>query len=160
MVIKIIPYIDVYQDQIISLVSGVLDEFCLPVKINEQPDMLQISQFYQNGQGNFWLALHDNKVIGTVALVSIGNGQGTLRKMFVDKDYRGNEKKVAQSLLGILLVWCNQQKIEEIYLGTRAIFLAAQQFYKKNGFQEISKGNLPDTFPLNPVDSKFYLRCL
>lgn len=55
---------------------------------------------------------------------------------------------------------CIQQKIKEIYLGTRAIFLAAQQFYKKNGFKEISKVNLPDTFPLNLVDSKFYIRCL
>lgn len=158
--IKIIPYMDVYQSQIINLVSNILAEFCLPVNINDQPDLLQITQFYQNNCGNFWLALYNNQVIGTVALVNIGNGQGALRKMFVDKNHRGKEKKVAQYLLEALLAWCNQKNIKAIYLGTRSIFLAAQKFYERNRFKEISKVNLPDKFPLNPVDSKFYVRCL
>lgn len=76
--------------------------------------------------------------------------------LFTKKDYRGKEKEVAKFLLNILISWCNQKVIQEIYLGTRAIFLAAHRFYEKNGFDEISKDILPISFPLMQTDSKFY----
>ena len=39
----------------------------------DQPDLLQIPQFYQSGAGNFWVALDGEEVVGTVALLDIGN---------------------------------------------------------------------------------------
>jgi hypothetical protein len=33
---------------------------------------------------------------------------------------------------------------------------AAHRFYEKNGFKQISKQDLPDDFPLMPVDNVFY----
>jgi N-acetylglutamate synthase-like GNAT family acetyltransferase len=101
--------------------------------------------------------LDDEQVVGTIALIDIGNKQAALRKMFVKKDYRGKEKEVAKFLLNTLIHWCNQKVIQEIYLGTRAIFLAAQRFYEKNGFHQISKDTLPISFPLMQADSKFYI---
>ncbi|MES1217848.1 MAG: GNAT family N-acetyltransferase, partial [Bacteroidota bacterium] len=35
-------------------------------------------------------------------------------------------------------------------------FIAAQRFYEKNGFKEIRKQELPETFPVMEVDIKFY----
>ncbi len=154
--IEIKPYLSGHQDQIIELVFRILAEFNLPLTVKNQPDLNQIPQFYQIGQGNFWVAFVDNRVVGTIALVDIGNNQAALRKMFVDKDYRGKEKNIAQSLLNTLLTWSKQKGINEIYLGTQSIFLAAHRFYEKNGFVEISKRMLPKAFPANLVDSKFY----
>lgn len=146
-----------YQDQIIDLIYEIQAEFNLPVTIENQFDLLQISQFYQTQSGNFWIALINSRIIGTIALVDIGNHQATLRKMFVDKAYRGKETQTAQSLLGTLFSWCKQKNIHEVYLGTQSIFLAAHRFYEKNGFVEIPKVLLPKTFPVNPIDSKFYI---
>jgi N-acetylglutamate synthase-like GNAT family acetyltransferase len=144
--IKIIPYVSAYQDQIIRLMFNVQSEFNLPMIINDQPDLQEISKFYQTGCGNFWLALADDHVIGTIALIDMDNRQATLRKMFVDKDHRGSEKGVAKSLLNTLLTWCEQKNVSEVYLGTRSIFLAAHKFYEKNGFIEIPKTDLPKSF--------------
>jgi hypothetical protein len=44
-----------------------------------------------------------------------------------------------------------------IYLGTTAEFIAAHKFYEKNGFTEVPKANLPETFPVMAVDTKFYM---
>ena len=47
--------------------------------------MLEIETFYQRNHGNFWVAIYDGKVVGTVALLYIGNHQVALRKMFVKR---------------------------------------------------------------------------
>ena len=158
--ILIKPYSVEYQDQVIHLVYKILAEFNLPLTIDNQPDLLLIPQYYQVESGNFWLAFVDNQVVGTVALIDIGNQQAALRKMFVDKDHRGTEKQIAKSLLDVLFDWCKRKNIHEVYLGTQSIFLAAHRFYEKNGFVALAKAALPVAFPINPIDSKFYVICL
>lgn len=155
--IEIKPYSDVYKDQVIHLTFKIGEEFNFPISLNDQPDLLMVSEFYQQGLGNFWIALNDEKVVGTIALIDIGNNQGAVRKVFVDSEYRGEEKKVSKSLLEALMNWCKQKNIHEIFLGTRSVFLAAHRFYEKNGFKEISREILPKAFPINMADSKFYV---
>ena len=150
-------YSDVYKKQVIDLILPICEEFGISTLLKDQPDLNDITHFYQKESGNFWVALDDNNIVGTIALVDIGNGQAALRKMFVKKDYRGEEKGVAKSLLNTLVSWCNHKKIGVIYLGTRATFLAAHRFYEKNGMKEISKNVLPNTFPIMQADSKFYI---
>jgi len=45
---------------------------------------------------------------------------------------------------------------EEVYLGTIDTMLAAHKFYIRNGFVEIDKSQLPETFPVMKVDNKFF----
>ncbi len=155
--IAIKPYSEIYKNQIIQLILKIqTEEFGIPISIKDQPDLERITQFYQKGCGNFWVALDDDRVVGTVALIDIGEGQTALRKMFVDNDYRGKDKGVAKVLLDVLIAWCNLKKVHEIYLGTTSAYLAAHRFYEKNGFHEISKEALPKAFPVMQVDTKFY----
>ena len=49
------------------------------------------------------------------------------------------------------------QGITEVFLGTTDKFLAAHRFYEKKGFRELPKADLPSTFPVMAVDSKFYV---
>lgn len=157
--INIKPYSHLYKDQIQKLIISILtEEFNLPVTLDEQPDLNEINVFYQKDKGNFWVALDGEKVVGTIALIDIGNSQTALRKMFVDKNYRGKNLKIAQSLLDTLLAWCVHKKVAEIYLGTIHIFTAAVRFYEKNKFNEIANSLLPATFPIMPLDNKYYLR--
>jgi len=131
------------------------DEFSLPISIKDQPDLEDIENFYQKN-GNFWVALDDDKVVGTTALISIGNGDGTLRKMFVKKEYRGKDKGISSSLLSFLLNWAGENNYKRIFLGTTPQFLAAHRFYEKNNFINIQKEDLPETFPVMKVDKIFY----
>ena len=146
-----------YQQQVIDLILNIQqNEFNVPVTLQDQPDLLDVENFYFKKNGNFWIALDENKVIGTIALIDIDNKQSCIRKMFVDKDYRGREKAVAQSLLDVLITWCEEKDIREIYLGTINSMLAAHKFYTRNGFVEINKTELPSTFPVMKVDNMFF----
>lgn len=132
------------------------EEFAIPISAADQPDLHDIGRFYQHGAGNFWIALRNGQVVGTVALLDIGAGNGALRKMFVRSDARGATAGVAHRLLETLLAWASAQGLHTIYLGTTAKFLAAHRFYEKHGFVEIERAELPPSFPVMQVDSKFY----
>lgn len=150
---KIIAFDEKYNNDVIHFVSSIQQhEFHVQITPEEQPDLRDIKGFFKNG--NFLIALDQEKVIGTIGLVDIGNGNGALRKMFVHKDYRG--KGVAQQLLEQLLLWAVQHNYTTVYLGTLPILYAAHRFYEKNGFVEIPEQDLPQEFPLNSVDKKFY----
>ena len=154
---KIEIYTGKYKAAIAALILNIQNnEFNVPVTINDQKDLLDIENFYIKMNGNFWVAIDDEKLIGTIALIDIDNCQCALRKMFVHKDYRGKEKGVGQLLLDTLIDWCKQKSITEIYLGTVAQLHAAKRFYVKNGFEKLDKKALPENFPLMQVDTEFF----
>ncbi|MBU2512718.1 GNAT family N-acetyltransferase [bacterium] len=151
------PFLNKHLDSIISLIVGIQQkEFNIKITEKEQPDLQNIEEFYQTGYGNFWTALHSNRVVGTISLKDIGNQQAALRKMFVDKQFRGKDQGVASQLLKVALDWAALKKIKEIFLGTTPEFLAAHRFYEKNSFTEINQDMLPANFPVMVVDTKFY----
>jgi len=156
--IMIRAYVKEDKNDIMDLILDIQrNEFEIPISKDEQPDLSDIPNFYQSGNGNFWVAVNaKNQIIGTIALIDIGNQQGALRKMFVKKAYRGRTYNVANLLLQKLVEWAQQRNMNAIYLGTTGKFLAAHRFYEKNGFLQIDKNALPNTFPIMKVDTKFY----
>src|SRR5580765_3351 len=82
-VIDVVPF---SQDHFAGVVDVILpiqqSEFGIPITLEAQPDLLDIPSFYQKGKGNFWVALCDAEIIGTISLLDIGNDQGALRKMY------------------------------------------------------------------------------
>lgn len=145
--------------------AGVLDviltiqqnEFGIPITAEGQPDLMSIESFYQTGRGDFWVAKIDGRVVGTIALKDIGERQAALRKMFVSADHRGPSQGVGRQLLETLLTEGAQRDVRRIFLGTTEKFVAAHRFYEKHGFAEIERANLPSSFPVMAVDSKFYM---
>jgi N-acetylglutamate synthase-like GNAT family acetyltransferase len=155
--ISIETYTEKYKEQIPQLILNIQNnEFNVPVTLNDQPDLLDIQNFYFKNNGGFWLAIDENTLAGTIALIDIGNGQVALRKMFVQASYRGKEKGVGQLLLDYTINYCKQKNITEIYLGTVQQLHAAKKFYVKNGFEKIEKNELPKSFPLMLVDTEFF----
>lgn len=157
--IVIVPFAPQHAAGVVAVILPIQQqEFAIPVTLEAQPDLLDIPGFYQRGAGNFWVALDGNEVVGTIALLDIGNHQTALRKMFVRAEYRGRPHGVAQRLLDALLACARVHERRDIFLGTTAQFLAAHRFYEKNGFREIAKARLPPAFPMMAVDTKFYAR--
>jgi len=146
-----------YQTDILNLIVNIQQkEFGIDITAADQPDLCDIKNFYQKDKGNFWVALFNKEVVGTVSLLDIGYEQAALRKMFVDQRYRGKKYQVASALLNTIFNWAQLHEIREVYLGTTPKFLAAHRFYEKNGFNEIAKTSLPSAFPIMKVDTKFY----
>jgi N-acetylglutamate synthase-like GNAT family acetyltransferase len=151
-----------YQTQVIGLILHIQrQEFGLPITLEDQPDLLNISKVYQQGNGNFWIAVENDQVIGTIAAIDIQNHQLALRKLFVTSAYRATnweplEVSIGQQLLNTLRHWATERNIKDIYLGTVSTFKAAHRFYQKNGFQRIDRADLPHTFPSMSGDTHFY----
>jgi GNAT superfamily N-acetyltransferase len=157
--VDVIPFQPSFQGEVSRLIVGIQrDEFGIEITAEQQPDLRDIPGFYQVRGGNFWVALSGARVVGTISLLDIGNGQGALRKMFVHRDLRGPNHGVARRLLDVLLDWARDRGVREIFLGTTEKFLAAHRFYEKNGFREIARSALPPAFPIMAVDSRFYGR--
>ena len=155
--IRIAGFSSEYQEGVIDLILGIQqNEFGIGITAKDQPDLHNIPGFYQKNHGNFWVAMVDEMVIGTISLLDIGNGQAALRKMFVNKEYRGPKFNVAAKLLEALFDWARSAGFTKIYLGTTPKFVAAHRFYEKHGFEEIPKESLPRAFPIMSVDTKFY----
>ena len=155
--IKIVPFSEHHLSGVVDVILSIQQsEFGIPITLDAQPDLHDIPGFYQKGSGNFWVALHGSEIVGTISLLDIGNEQGALRKMFVKEQFRGSTQGVAHRLLWVLFEWCELRDVREVYLGTTAKFLAAHRFYEKNGFSEIQQTELPVSFPVMSVDTKFY----
>lgn len=150
-------YSNEYQAQVVDLILHIQQqEYNIPITKNDQPDLFKVKEFYQTGNGNFWVAIYNDKVVGTISLLDIGNNQVALRKMFVDKNYRGATFKTASLLLNTAIEWAKEHSVKVIYLGTTPQFLAAHRFYEKNGFTRIDPTELHESFPVLQVDKLFY----
>ncbi len=151
------PFDPIYAEEVPNLILSIqIGEFQVPVTRQDQPDLEQIPAVYQRGKGNFWVALSDEKVVGTIAAIDFGDDMLALRKMFVHRDFRGREHGTAQLLWETLLDWSTERQVKAIYLGTIERLVAARRFYARNGFVDIAKEDLPKNFPLMPVDTLFY----
>ncbi len=157
--VDIKPFSVEYQTSVEKLVLPIQQiEFGVKTTREDQPDLMDISGTFQKGDGNFWIALDGDELVGTVGVVDISNHQVALKKMFVSASYRGKDKGVAQSLINTAIDWCRTKGIKQIFLGSTPRMYAAHRFYEKNGFVEVSTEQLPPLFPIVSVDTKFY-RC-
>lgn len=158
---EVMVYHEKYKQQIIDLILDIQrKEFGVPITIEDQPDLQNISKYYLENNGNFWIAVQNGKVIGTIATLFLKNKNAIIRKLFTDGNYRGKEFQTGLRLLETLELFCLASGKKHIYLGTTSKFKAAHRFYEKNCYIEITKEDLPDDFDIMKVDSKFYRKDL
>lgn len=149
------------EPEIVALILSIQrDEFRIQIQVEDQPDLKSIPKFYQTGAGEFWVAVEAAKVVGTIGLKDIGDGDVALRKMFVAPPFRGSPHFLAKKLLDRAMEHAKTRRIRRIILGTTDKFLAAHRFYEKNGFSPIAPDSLPASFPRMAVDTRFYAHVL
>lgn len=153
---EIITYSENYKDEIISLILGIQnDEAGINLSLQEQPDLLDISQSYQRNGGEFWIALNDGKVIGTIGLMKKEQRCAILKKFFVKKEFRS--QKVGLALYNELLTFAKSLDIQHIILDTPSVALASHKFYQKAGFHRISIEELPVPYSYPDRNSIIYM---
>lgn len=148
------------EDVAALVLSVQVDEFNVQITREDQPELYDLEAVFHQGKGVFYIALHEERVVGTIGLLDAGQGLGVLRKMFVAADYRGREWGTAMHLLDALMNHAYLNGFETIQLGTQKRLTAACRFYEKNGFQIIEKEALPENFPIMAVDDRFYTKLL
>lgn len=155
-VMEIITYQAKYKQQIIDLILHIQNhEAKIGLSINEQKDLLDIPYYYQKNGGEFWTAVEDGTVIGTVALMNYGNGNAVLKKFFVEKSHRN--QKVGYALYTVLKNYAEERKINTIVLDTPSVAKRSHEFYERAGFKKIEKSLLPFPYEYPDRDSYLYL---
>jgi hypothetical protein len=128
---EIVPFETRFEQAVIELIVGIeRGEFGIPISAEQRPDLRQIPSCCQTDSGNFWVALAEGHVVGTIASLEIGNAQAG----------------VALLLLETLLDRATGSGIRDVFLGTTSKFIAAHRFYEKHGFAEIRRHDLPAHF--------------
>lgn len=130
-------------------------EFALDIQPHEQPDLLHLIEFYLSG--GFWVAKIDEEIVGTIGLQKMNFGIAVLRKMFVKKELRGVEPKIAQILFDKLMQRAELLGLKVIYLDTPSVANASHRFYERNGFVEVTDmSTLPIDYNYPDRRSKIY----
>jgi GNAT superfamily N-acetyltransferase len=151
------PLSNTYSKQVVDLILPIQQlEFNVPVTLHDQPDLLDIENAYFANGGHFWGGFIGGRLVGTIAIISIGHHSGAVRKMFVKKEFRGKEPGIAQKLFETLAAYSKANNINDLYLGTVNMLKAAHRFYERNGFLRIEKELLPTYFPKMAADDVYY----
>ncbi len=99
--IRIDLYSEKYMQDVGLMINHIQkNEFGIPISLDDQPDLVMISDYYRQGNGNFWIATDGDTLVGSIALKDMGNGQASLKKMFVKAEYRGEPHRTGQKVDG------------------------------------------------------------
>jgi GNAT superfamily N-acetyltransferase len=151
------PWSPADRDAVLAFIVAIQrGEFGIDITAEDQPDLADVAGAYQACGGEFWVARAGGEVAGTIAAIRIGADAVALRKMFVAAEHRGDG--LAARLMDTLVEWARAEGVRMIYLGTTAVMSAAHRFYAKHGFARIDPAELPPSFPLMSVDSRFFVR--
>lgn len=154
--------INLYQDtdivEIIELVLHCQNDGTRPiVSIDDQPELLDIQENFFLSGGCFWVAKDDGRVVGSIGLMNYGNGIGILKKFFVYENYRGGPYHLGQKLYIELLSFAQKYDFHTLILDTPKNTDRAHNFYKKAGFKQIQKKDLPVEYEYPYKDCHFFL---
>lgn len=128
--INIITFSKEYQEEAKKLILEGIKEYVGEININFNKDLNNIEEQYKEGQ--FLLAIHKEKLIGTGALIY--NGEfGQIVRMSVDKNYRN--LGIGKKLLDELIEHASKNDTRKIIVETTKDWESAANFYKKHGFK-------------------------
>lgn len=145
-----------YDDEIISLILDIQNnESKINLSLEEQPDLFNINKSYQQGGGEFWIAVCDGKVIGTIGLMMKESGCAIMKKFFVKKESRS--QKVGLALYSELIKFAKASNVQHIILDTPSVARKSHRFYEKAGFYKIDKSELPILYTYPDRDSLLYM---
>lgn len=102
------------------------------------PNLGCFYELYQKEGSKYFVAVEDNKIVASCGIGPLDNVENTceLQKMYSTKEVRGSG--VASKLLEISLDFAKKH-YSKCYLETFSNMVAANQFYKKNGFIQLDK---------------------
>jgi putative acetyltransferase len=92
-------------------------------------------EFIINQGGQIFFAKIGDKIVGTVALIAVGDDSFELAKMAVDKDFRG--LKIGDALMSGCIRYSRQIGKKRIFLLSHTKLVPAINLYRKFGFEEV-----------------------
>jgi putative acetyltransferase len=138
--IEIIEYENKYQPDFKRLNLEWLDKYNLTeshdLEILDDPEGSVIA-----GGGCIFLAMDEEKIIGTAGLWKESESEYELIKMAVDTEYRG--QGISKVLLDRCLEEAKDRKAKKVFLFSNSQLKTALKLYEKYGFSYVEVGDAP-----------------
>ncbi len=138
--VKIIEYSSRYLDDFRNLNLEWLDKY----NLTEPADMMVLNdpQGTILDKGGFiWLAVAENKIIGSSALIKEHDGEYELAKMAVTTEYRG--KGISKLLIETCLAKAKEVGAKKLLLFSNHQLQTALKLYEKYGFYHVAVEDSP-----------------
>ena|SRR5688572_6934474 len=138
--VRLIPYEDKYQSAFKLLNMEWLEKYALTeshdLEILDDPQGTVIA-----GGGCIFLAMDEDRVVGTAGMLKVNEKEYELIKMAVDPQYRG--QGISKMLLQKCLDEAAKRKAGRIFLYSNSQLKAALNLYEKNGFRHVEATDAP-----------------
>lgn len=133
--IKIIEFNKKYSKEVNDFVNLSMHNF-IGRPFKQRKDLINIVEYYIENGGNFWIAIDEDKIVGTIALEN-RDTIGILKRFYIDKDYQ--RLGIGSLLYNKFETYAKiKTNIKTIYLACGQSLKNAHKFYIKNGWQQIN----------------------
>jgi GNAT superfamily N-acetyltransferase len=92
-----------------------------------------LAEFAMGGAGRLWIAESDERIVGSIAMVDAGEGEGQLRWFLLVPEARGTG--LGRRLLDEALAYARQRGFRHLFLWSFADLGDALRLYERAGFE-------------------------
>ncbi|MBU2542414.1 GNAT family N-acetyltransferase [Patescibacteria group bacterium] len=103
-------------------------------------DLKRIREEYIDSDGEFFVAIIDDKVVGMGALRKVDDASAEIKRMRVKPDFQG--KGIGALILDRLIEKAKELGYKKLLLDTSIKQIVAQRLYESRGFKECKRGEI------------------
>ncbi len=130
--------------EIIDLVLHCQNDGSRPLlKVDSQPYLLDIENHFFKKGGYFWVAKYNNSIVGSIALLNMGNSVALMKCFFTYEEFRGYPHYLGKKLFSQFMEFVKMNKYRCVCLTTPSNTKRAHNFYLKAGFRKIPTIDMP-----------------
>ena len=127
--------------EVIDLITSVMrTEFPDDQKVFPVDDLKEITHHYGNKGEQFFVAVEDDKIVGTVGVKREDERSALLRRIFVKPEFRG--RGIGSGLVMQAISFCRENGYELIVFKSTSRMQRAIQLCQRSGFSEKAKVDL------------------
>ena len=134
MEVEIVSWSDCYAQDFISLSVEWLEKY-VRVEAADEKILFHPHETILDNGGMIFFARIDNKNVGTVAMINMGNGDYELAKLAVTQSYKGMH--ISDLLMESAISFAKKKHAKRIILFTNSGLIPAIHLYRKYGFIDV-----------------------
>lgn len=140
--VRLRPAVDADTPAVVKLIRRVLREYRLPFDpAGIDRPLFELASHFSGPGRRFWLIEDAGRVVGTVAIDRRGQGLAELKKMFLDRRYRG--RGLGKRMLRAALAFARRCGYRRVMLETHSSLDEAIGLYRRAGFRLRRKIRVP-----------------
>lgn len=154
---KIRPVVKRDVPQIIKLIGDIWAEYeCVLDVGREETYLLAPDEYFRAGEGGFWVAENNQKIVATVGVLMLGAKTAELKSLYVHKDFR--RAGLGEDLTTLVIKYAQMKRAKEVILWSDSRFTKAHRLYERLGFKNVSSRELDDSNSSKEFGFRIYLK--